>query len=221
VHFWCFYCVRGVGDRLLVSPDSNSRSPPLRRSSEAEGGTPPVFWEQNPYFLYVGGGVAPQNPENNQVTRRILRDKELREPLAGFHWLETGDCFYCARRMEIICKSAEDSGLVGGLRMAARHGSPRGGSMEGHGAGAPSLAGLRGMLLVSISPRRGAGLTTTAPTARAAACSHSFIAGGENGWAAHRHHCVRWVVNGLRISLVSKSNSPPLKQRPAHREKPR
>ena len=87
---------------------------------------------------------------------------------------------------EMFRKFAEDSGLFGGLRIAAWHGSLRGRSMGGHGAGAPSLKGLRWIMLVSTTPRRGAGLTTAAPTARVVACSHFFIASGENGWAAHR-----------------------------------
>jgi len=82
---------------------------------EAKGVPPPVFWEQNLYFLCVAGRVAPQNPESNQVTRRILTDKELREPLPDFDWLETGDCFYCARRMEIICKSVLTSLKAGSV----------------------------------------------------------------------------------------------------------
>ena len=65
---------------------------------------PPVFWRQIPCFLWITGWVSPQNRQNNEVARRIVIWKELRDLQAGLGCFRRMDCLYCAREMEIIRK---------------------------------------------------------------------------------------------------------------------
>jgi hypothetical protein len=53
---------------------------------------PPIFWTQNPYFLWFTGRDAPQNIENNEVPCKIFPAKELRAVSAsvGSFWMEGG-----------------------------------------------------------------------------------------------------------------------------------
>src|ERR1035437_6302836 len=51
---------------------------------------PPIFWTQNPCFLWFTGRVALQNIENNEVPCKIFLDKELRDVLASVGSFPTG-----------------------------------------------------------------------------------------------------------------------------------
>jgi hypothetical protein len=54
------------------------------------GTPPPIFCKQIPCFLEFTGGVALQNLDNKEVSRKIFQDKELRGRFGLFRQLPAG-----------------------------------------------------------------------------------------------------------------------------------